>query len=184
MFELDTRIFLMLNATASDPAWLLALARFASQDLAPILIAACIGALLAGGSELRKSVVRVLLAMLLAWVASRVLQQFMAMPRPFAIGIGNAWLPHRNSAGFPSNHASVAFAFAVAVAALCRQVICAFAALAAAALIAWSRVCLGLHFPLDVVAGSLLGAACALITVRIPMPAPGSARKVSAASGD
>ena len=36
-----------------------------------------------------------------------------------------------------------------------------FTLIVSALLVAWSRIALGLHFPRDVLAGALLGAACA-----------------------
>ena len=64
-------------------------------------------------------------------------------------------LPH--SASFPSGHATTAFAAAVATAILVPRL--RWPALLLAALVALSRVYLGVHFPLDVLAGALLGSA-------------------------
>ena len=58
---------------------------------------------------------------------------------------------------FPSGHSATAFAAATAVAILCPRL--RFWALALAAGVALSRVYLRVHYPLDVVAGGLLGAA-------------------------
>ena len=60
-----------------------------------------------------------------------------------------------STASFPSGHATTAFAAAVALGVLVPRL--RAAALALAALIAVSRVYLGVHFVLDVLAGALLG---------------------------
>jgi undecaprenyl-diphosphatase len=57
---------------------------------------------------------------------------------------------------FPSGHSATAFAAATAVAILCPRL--RPAALVIAAAVALSRVYLRVHFPLDVIAGALLGA--------------------------
>jgi membrane-associated phospholipid phosphatase len=62
---------------------------------------------------------------------------------------------------FPSGHASVAFAAATAVAAHCPRLRLPLFALAA--LVAASRVYLGVHFVLDVVAGAALGVTIGLL---------------------
>jgi membrane-associated phospholipid phosphatase len=69
------------------------------------------------------------------------------------------------STSFPSGHAASAFAFATAVGHVLPREAIALRALAA--LVAYSRVHAGVHFPGDVVAGSLLGSAVAQLTVGI-----------------
>jgi undecaprenyl-diphosphatase len=63
-------------------------------------------------------------------------------------------------ASFPSGHAATSFAGAVLLAYLLRRAVPALLALAA--LVAFSRVYVGVHYPLDVIAGAALGTAVAL----------------------
>jgi len=170
MFPIDTSLFLWLNATPDSPAWMLKLAMFASQQLPGLIVAGTFGALVVAPRDVRRGVWRVLLAMAMAWVLARLGQHLLALPRPFALELGKQWIEHGNSAGFPSTHASVAFAFGAAVAVSCRRAIVALLALSAAGLIAWSRICLGLHFPSDVVAGLLVGLFCALVSRALLRP--------------
>jgi membrane-associated phospholipid phosphatase len=66
------------------------------------------------------------------------------------------------SSSFPSGHAAAAFAFATGVAHVSPEAAAPLSVLAA--LVAYSRVHTGVHYPGDVVAGSLLGAALAAAT--------------------
>jgi undecaprenyl-diphosphatase len=66
------------------------------------------------------------------------------------------------STSFPSGHAASAFAFATAVGHVLPRDAVGVRALAA--LVAYSRVHTGVHYPGDVVAGSLLGGAIAQLT--------------------
>lgn len=70
-----------------------------------------------------------------------------------------------SSTSFPSGHAATAFATATAVAVLYPRL--KWPLLAVAALVALSRVYLGVHFWTDILVGSLLGAAIGLATARL-----------------
>ena len=67
------------------------------------------------------------------------------------------------SASFPSGHAATSAAGAVILAYLIGSRAWAVAVLAAA--VAFSRVYIGVHYPLDVLVGAALGAAVALVAI-------------------
>ena len=69
------------------------------------------------------------------------------------------------SASFPSGHAATAFAAAVAVGLVHPRL--RRPLLALAALVALSRVYLGVHYVLDVVAGTILGVAVGIVVARV-----------------
>ena len=109
----------------------------------------------------------VLLAMTVAggWIANTAVKALIGRERPQIV-------PHLMEAGgesFPSGHsfnaAVVYIAMALAFASLSRRHSVRYtliaAAMAISALIAWSRVLLGVHYPSDVIAGWLGGAAWA-----------------------
>jgi undecaprenyl-diphosphatase len=70
--------------------------------------------------------------------------------------------PHTHS--LPSGHSTTAFAAATILGAYFPRFRPAFYVLAA--LIAWSRVVVGVHYPLDVLAGAVLGVVLGLLVLR------------------
>ena len=114
--SIDTTLFLALNGSATSPHWLTALAVFSTRHLPELLAAGAAGVFLAGSRRVRMGVLQVLAAMAVAFVLAHLGQLLIARDRPFVLGLGTQWLPHRASHSFPSAHASVSFAFACAAA--------------------------------------------------------------------
>ena len=185
--SIDTTLFLALNGSATSPHWLTALAIFSTRHLPELLAAGAAGVFLAGSRRVKLGVLQVLAAMAVAFVLAHLGQFLIARDRPFVLGLGTQWLPHRASHSFPSAHASVSFAFACAVAMVLATGyrLWVVPALGVALLVSWSRVYLGLHFPSDIVAGALVGVAsgwlaCHLLR-RSPIPsftAPRTAKEL------
>ncbi len=84
--------------------------------------------------------------------------------RPDQLGIvpADRHIPMPASASFPSGHSAAAFAFASGVGAVLPAA--SFPLRLLAAVVAYSRVHTGVHYPGDVVAGALLGGALAQVT--------------------
>ena len=110
----------------------------------------------------RHAVVAAGLSAGLALAIAQVLSRIVDRPRPFVADPGSvhAFAHHVADAGFPSDHATAAFAIAVAI--LLRHRGWGAVTLAAAAVLAIARVGMGVHYPSDVVGGAALGSACAL----------------------
>lgn len=171
--SLDTGLLLFINhgmANSAFDALMPALSRKGYLLIIPFILI-----LLAMGSAKRDrrgrtffaaAVWAVLLACLAAYLAGWVedaLKAAVARERPCrAIENIRLILPCPKSFSMPSGHAISSFAFALPLFHLSRGYIVTwgrFYPLVLAALIAFSRLYLGVHYPTDVLAGSLLGAA-------------------------
>ncbi|HKN93851.1 MAG TPA: phosphatase PAP2 family protein [Thermoleophilaceae bacterium] len=78
-------------------------------------------------------------------------------------------IPHGRDPGFPSDHATAAFALAMGLWLYDRTI--GAIAFILAAIVAFARVYVGVHYPSDVVAGALIGMAVALILYFTPLRA-------------
>ena len=163
MYSPETALFLWINADAQTPQAVVLLAQWVSHYLPALAAAAlALGASLAG-PRARATAAQAALAMALAWLCSRALRDGLQMPRPAALGLGLQWLAHNGGPGLPSQHATGAFAFAFALLHARLAPWAVGLAFGCAVLIAWSRLCLGVHFPSDVLAGALVGALAARV---------------------
>lgn len=97
-------------------------------------------------------------------VSEFVLKAFVARPRP-SVDMGALVVGNADNFSFPSSHATIAFAFAYILSAEEPKGRMWFYLLAS--LIALSRVYLGVHFPLDIAAGAILGIAIGMVARQV-----------------
>jgi len=124
--------------------------------------AAGLMALAGGGSGRRAAADGVTAIAVTSFVANVALKPLALRRRPDIVAAGVPAVRHVRmpvSRSFPSGHSASAFAFASAVAAT--RPLTAVPLHALAALVAYSRVHTGVHYPGDVLAGSLVGLALA-----------------------
>ena len=113
-----------------------------------------------------------LAADVVAELASDVLKAVIPRPRPHLDPL--VPVPHTHS--FPSGHATTSFACATVLAWAEPRLRLPLYVLAAA--VAWSRVYVGVHYPVDVLAGALLGLAVGrFVLTALPRLAGGRLRR-------
>ena len=118
----------------------------------------------------KRASVSALTAAALALAVNQAIAHVWERPRPYVThGLSTHLLSASSpDPSFPSDHAAAAFAIAFAVLAFSRAAGLGF--LAAATLIALSRIALGLHYPSDVLAGALVGWMAATVVVHVGAP--------------
>lgn len=162
---LQRPIFSAINDFASETPWLHGLARVYAEDGVVLFGALLLVAWWVSRSHGRDSVTAALwapLGTLLAVGLNQPIVHAVSEPRPYTV------LPHAltlvsrsTDPSFPSDHATMAGAVAVGVWLANRRL--GIVATALALLMALTRVYVGAHWPLDVVAGLVVGAAVCLV---------------------
>lgn len=161
-------LFLTLNASDDPPRLVVLLAIVCAKYLFVLIPLHMVLVWLGGTREMRFVAIVGGFAMVSALVASGLIGFVLPTPRPFVIGLGHTLIEHRPSAAFPSNHAIVCFVWA-AVLSIYGQIGLVWVAATIGLLVAWSRIYLGVHYPLDMVGAALLSAIAAVLTVRLTL---------------
>lgn len=160
MEAINRSLFLMLNAgdqPAPSSLWVAKLLAQHSTLLLPLLV---IGLWLWGTRTARTAAVSAILCVALAMMANVIIGMFFMHPRPFMIPLGHSWMSHQAETSFPSDHATLFFAFGLGVFCSGLRGLGAVIVILGVA-VGWARVYLGVHFPFDIVGALVVSIASA-----------------------
>ncbi|MDR3428255.1 undecaprenyl-diphosphatase [Silvimonas sp.] len=163
MEELNQALFLWMNAPAHPSAGTVLCATVLADYLiwlVPLLLVIC---WLCGNASTRCFATEAATAGLLALGLNQLIGLVWQHPRPFMIGVGHTLIQHVADSSFPSDHLTLlwAVAFSLALHPHLRRI---GVALALTGLpVAWARIYLGVHFPLDMLGAAIVAALTAAL---------------------
>lgn len=166
MENLNHALFLWLNAPEHPSTLPLAIATFFAE-YAIWSLPAIIGLGWLRASEHTR---KVLLEATLSGLAGLFINQLIGLvwqhPRPIVIGLGQTLIPHAADSSFPSDHLTLLWAVAFSFL-MHRRTLMSGVALALLGLpVAWARIYLGVHFPLDILGAALVAGLSAWLAFR------------------
>ncbi|SMF37445.1 phosphatase PAP2 family protein [Pseudogulbenkiania subflava] len=161
---LNQALFLALNGAPDSPWWRIAAATVLADDLILLIPLLLLGLWFWGNDARRNVALKACLVALLALGLNQLIGLIWPHPRPFAMGLGHTFIPHAADSSFPSDHMTVFASIGIALV-LGREKPLGGLVLLASLTVAWARIYLGVHFPLDMVgAVAVSGISQAVVT--------------------
>jgi len=159
-------LFLWLNAPENPTTLLLAVAGFFAEYaiwVIPVLIG--IG-WLRGNEHTRKILLEATASGLAGLLINQLIGLVWQHPRPFMIGLGHTFMPHAADSSFPSDHLTLLWAVAFSFLMHRRPRLAGMMLAVLGLPMAWARIYLGVHFPLDMLGAALVAALSAWLAFR------------------
>ena len=159
--QLNLYLFHILNVPDQTSIWMINYASLIAHDLVYLFLLIFAIAWFRGSYEVKTGIIKAFIFTAITLLMSEVLSAILNTPRPFVIDVGRTLIEHAPTGSFPSNHMSIfsgiAFAYYFSPQRDLGRIL-----IWTAWLVAWSRVYVGVHFPID-----MLGAFLMAITVNL-----------------
>lgn len=151
-------VFLSINAGPTSSAAARFLGVVAAEWLFWLIPAAFVVGWIFGGVRLRHALLVAGMAVLAGLVINQSIGLVWPRPRPFMMGLGRQLIAHQADPSFPSDHLTIvwAVAFSLLPSSSVPRKLGMIAALLGVA-IAWGRIYVGVHFPLDMLGSAAVG---------------------------
>ena len=157
--EFNLTLFSLINASPDASNSIIHFAIFIANDLLYCMIVVFAWFWLRGNYEIKKQILKAFIFTSIALLISQCISHIFYHPRPFVMEIGRTLIEHAPNGSFPSDHmlifSSIAFSYFFSA-----QRKLGILMLMMAWLVAWSRIYVGVHFPLDMLGAFMI--ACAL----------------------
>jgi undecaprenyl-diphosphatase len=158
MEELNQTLFLLINATAHPDPVLLTIAKVCAEQLIWLIPLAVLVGWLSGAEKTRKLMLQATASAIIGMLLNQLIGLFWQHPRPFMMGLGHTFVPHVADSSFPSDHLTLLWAVAFSFL-FHRRLRAIGLMLALLGLpVAWARIYVGVHFPLDMLGAAAVAA--------------------------
>lgn len=153
--QLNLYLFHLLNVPDQASIWMINYASLIAHDLVYLFLLIFAITWLRGSREIKTGIIKAAIFTAITLSISEVLSAVLNTSRPFVMEVGRTLIEHAPTGSFPSNHMSIfsgiAFAYYFSAQRDLGRIL-----LWTAWLVAWSRVYVGVHFPIDMVGAFLI----------------------------
>lgn len=164
MFEsINLNLFNLINASSTPDPITVRVAQISAELLLYLVAVAMVIGWIRGGKTMRRALLVSGLSVLVGLAINQLIGVFWYHPRPFEIGVGNQFLPHAKETSFPSDHGTLLFAVSFGLLFSRDGKFWGVIAFAIALLVAWSRIYLGVHWPMDMIGSGIIAAVASWI---------------------
>jgi undecaprenyl-diphosphatase len=147
---LNQQLFLAVNADGTAHSTVVGAAIVVADYLIYLVPVLLLALWFWGTSSSRNLTLKAVAVSVLALGIGQVIGLVWPHPRPFMIGIGRTLVAHAPDASFPSDHGTVFSAVSLCLF-FSGEWVWGLAVLVVGVCVAWSRIYLGVHFPLDMI---------------------------------
>ena len=163
---LNRALFLKINASPDIASWIIGVAKVVADDFIYAIPALLVIYWLWGSEAKRSLALSACLVAMLGVGFNQLIGLGWQHPRPFMIGLGHAWVPHAADSSFPSDHMTVFIGIGISLL-FGGEILAGILTLGTGLAVAWSRVFMGVHFPLDMLGAT--GVACLSYALVLPV---------------
>ncbi|MDR6628215.1 undecaprenyl-diphosphatase [Acinetobacter lwoffii] len=153
--QLNLYLFHILNVPDQASIWMINYASLIAHDLVYLFLLIFAIAWFRGSYEVKTGIIKAFIFTAITLLMSEVLSAVLNTPRPFMMDVGRTLIEHAPTGSFPSNHMSIfsgiAFAYYFSPQRDLGRIL-----IWTAWLMAWSRVYVGVHFPIDMLGAFLM----------------------------
>jgi len=153
--QLNLYLFHILNVPDQASIWMINYASLIAHDLVYLFLLIFAIAWFRGSYQVKTGIIKAFIFTAITLLMSEVLSAVLNTPRPFVMGVGRTLIEHAPTGSFPSNHMSIfsgiAFAYYFSPQRDLGRIL-----IWTAWLVAWSRVYVGVHFPIDMLGAFLM----------------------------
>jgi undecaprenyl-diphosphatase len=160
--HVDVALFYMINHGLQNTVFNVTMPVITNAGTDAFWLMVCVGLFIFGGEKGRNVAILGIIALLFGYVLSEFIKYEVARPRPFTVLSNVHLLTTMADYSFPSGHSVAAFTGCTILGVKYGHL---FLFLLLAGVIAFSRVYIGVHYPFDVIFGSLVGVFCALLVL-------------------